>query len=503
MIGPRLVALALGALLLHASPLASATAGDFRVESGEPVHVAGATTMTLASGALEAWAPEGAPPALLENVTGVLLVQTWSSLRVQTPGALPQVVLEPAMGPPQEERIPLREARIEYRLDGAAGALRANFSRGAAIVRQVVEESGRPLRLHQAVEQSDATIPGAGPEDVRWRWEAGWMFVGDMDLRGDHLEGFPTLAQPAIALRGPAELRLDGGTLLVTQEGSTRTFALSATADAGPRERARAIVRADFEDTRLPSFPRWAIASEQSRLQVEGIVEWRNATGVIAGRAVRDATVRAEGITETSAAPAAARPLAGGAEIYTGSGAWSSVAVDGAALRAPTSPAVAAAPAIGIGAALLFALYLYTRISRDALLHAPIRQKIYHEVALAPGIHMRELFRRVGGGWGGFRAHLRALEAAGYVKTAKAGNQRTVYLQTEAAPEAALHPTARKILEHVPSAGQSVAVADLARSAGVSRQLVRYHLERLAELGLVGAAGEARRVVRESPDPRS
>lgn len=136
--------------------------------------------------------------------------------------------------------------------------------------------------------------------------------------------------------------------------------------------------------------------------------------------------------------------------------------------------------------ALAMALIGYTRLAPSELLDLPRRKTIVELVSASPGIHLRELHRALGGGWGGFETHVRTLARARQLRLQRAGGVVEVYPAGHAPPKLALHPTTREVLARVPAQGE-VVIADLAASLSMSPQLVRYHVKKLVAAGQLDA----------------
>ncbi len=176
------------------------------------------------------------------------------------------------------------------------------------------------------------------------------------------------------------------------------------------------------------------------------------------------------------------------------------------ASSSPPPPAAAVAASLQMGAGVAAAVYvhhdlrwrdfaplagLFTRIRREKLLEHPIRELIYMEIRGNPGIHYRELLRRLGVPNGSLAFHLHHLERAGYVRSRRARGRRHLF-STELSPSTGsllVTDRQRRILEFLdsrPGASERVIV----KSLGMSRSNVSYHVGVLRSLGLV----ETRRV---------
>jgi predicted transcriptional regulator len=129
---------------------------------------------------------------------------------------------------------------------------------------------------------------------------------------------------------------------------------------------------------------------------------------------------------------------------------------------------------------------LFTRIRREKLLEHPVRELIYTEIRSNPGIHYRELLRKLGMPNGSLAFHFHHLERAGYIRSRRARGRRHLF-STELLPSTdsfLVTDRQRRILEFLrsrPGASERLIV----KSLGMSRSNVSYHIGVLRSLGLV------------------
>lgn len=129
------------------------------------------------------------------------------------------------------------------------------------------------------------------------------------------------------------------------------------------------------------------------------------------------------------------------------------------------------------------------RIQRRVLA-LPTRRQIFEHIRDTPGVHLRRICRDLDMGVGNVEHHLHQLEKHDLIVSHKADKRKTFYVAGQVAPEDRpwIHVLRRKrprrivagLLEH-PEAN----TAELARSIGIERSTVSYHLNRLRERGLV------------------
>lgn len=127
-----------------------------------------------------------------------------------------------------------------------------------------------------------------------------------------------------------------------------------------------------------------------------------------------------------------------------------------------------------------------TRIAPGALLDHPKRARLLELVRARGGVHMRELHREIGGGWGAFAFHLRLLERSGRVRRAREGAY-AVILPPEGARGAPLlaHAVARAVYAAIPADGREIGLGEVIARIGRARNVVAYHVNALARRGLV------------------
>lgn len=136
--------------------------------------------------------------------------------------------------------------------------------------------------------------------------------------------------------------------------------------------------------------------------------------------------------------------------------------------------------------------------SGEHVLGHPTRRAMYEDILARPGVTLGDLRKRVHLGWGNAYHHLRKLERAGLVRSERLGRRLVVspsgreYDRQRAVAVAYLKGAAAfaiclDIMEH---AGTSVvAIAERQR---LSVRSVYYHVERLAQLGLVASRSSTR-----------
>lgn len=130
----------------------------------------------------------------------------------------------------------------------------------------------------------------------------------------------------------------------------------------------------------------------------------------------------------------------------------------------------------------------YTRLRPRDVLKSAERAAMLRAVVQEPGVHLRELQRTLGYGWGKLHYHLGVLERSRLVSLAREGKHVHVFCMGEV-PAARLHTlklrgAAQKIFEAVRDGGP-LSQAAIAASLRLSTQLVGHHLRALERDGLV------------------
>lgn len=141
-------------------------------------------------------------------------------------------------------------------------------------------------------------------------------------------------------------------------------------------------------------------------------------------------------------------------------------------------------------ARLLDATPLSTRVERDRVLDHPLRREIHALIEQNPGIHLRELARRVRREFGVLRHHLDMLLRLGLILHRHSHGYTCFYLaagfdrrQADAMP-VLRSESARRILAALVGRPESTG-AELAAATGLHRTTVRHHLARFGSVELV------------------
>lgn len=178
-------------------------------------------------------------------------------------------------------------------------------------------------------------------------------------------------------------------------------------------------------------------------------------------------------------------------------------AVGGTPFWQPTPTQAAGAGAIGLLAGALYLLWpvlkagplaLFSRIEGPQLLDHPVRLRLSQLVAANPGIHFKELRRQSGLANGVLVHHLDKLTKSGLVSAKDAGRYRCYFppntgVVNGLAIAAVKADGAQKVLAAL-RGGSGLGVQALAASTGLGRSTVQYHLQKLAEAGLVRSVGD-------------
>ena len=136
------------------------------------------------------------------------------------------------------------------------------------------------------------------------------------------------------------------------------------------------------------------------------------------------------------------------------------------------------------------------------------RRDIYRAIDGAPGVHVRELQRRLDYAKGTVQYHLRWLADHDLVESETDGEYTRYYPARELAPEdkrtlsALRRRYSREVLAHLAADGP-LTTTDLAERVGKSQSTVSWHLSRLLDAGVVAKRRDERgrvTLVLENPD---
>lgn len=196
----------------------------------------------------------------------------------------------------------------------------------------------------------------------------------------------------------------------------------------------------------------------------------------------------------------AAEPVDDDAE---GDAATATTRVQAQGAAAPDDAVAAAGAAAGLGL-LAWALGplrwrlagllapLYSRLERSEVLDHEDRQAIYDRVQEEPGIHYSGLKEALGLGNGTLTYHLRVLQEHGFLVSQRDGPRKRFYAAGHADPggeDRSTRDRVRDAVDRRPGASQ----AEIADELDVSRQVVHYHVQSLAEDGRVSLEDDGNR----------
>lgn len=125
---------------------------------------------------------------------------------------------------------------------------------------------------------------------------------------------------------------------------------------------------------------------------------------------------------------------------------------------------------------------LYLRIPAPQLLNSSLRASIFTFVNHNPGATFTQIRESVGAASGTVQHHLRVLTRGGVLRRVRTGKYTRYYPFNHRV--LALPPSQETIVKTLVTDGPGTK-SELARRTGMSRQLVHYHVEKMAELGLV------------------
>ena len=125
---------------------------------------------------------------------------------------------------------------------------------------------------------------------------------------------------------------------------------------------------------------------------------------------------------------------------------------------------------------------LYLRIPEPHLLNSSMRASIFAFINHNPGATFTQVRESMSAASGTVQHHLRVLVRGGVLRRVRTGKYTRYYPFNHRV--LALPPSQETIVKTLVSKGPG-SKAELAQRTGMSRQLVHYHVERMAELGLV------------------
>jgi predicted transcriptional regulator len=125
---------------------------------------------------------------------------------------------------------------------------------------------------------------------------------------------------------------------------------------------------------------------------------------------------------------------------------------------------------------------LYLRIPEPQLLNSSLRHSIFNYLNHNPGATFSQIRASVGAATGTVQHHLRVLVRGGVLRRVRTGKYTRYYPYNHRV--LALGPSQERLVESLATEGPGTK-AELARRTGMSRQLVHYHVERMATEGLV------------------
>jgi len=139
-----------------------------------------------------------------------------------------------------------------------------------------------------------------------------------------------------------------------------------------------------------------------------------------------------------------------------------------------------------------------TKEKRLTLLLHPLRREIYRLVCETPGLYFFELSSALTAPHGTVNWHLRKLEEANLIKSAKFGGKRIYFsrtLRTEDVEKAFVvlkHLTARKIFAHILN-NEGCHQTQIARALSIHHDTVRHHTLRMESAFLVSSFKDGRK----------
>ncbi|HLE96399.1 MAG TPA: hypothetical protein VI997_03435 [Candidatus Thermoplasmatota archaeon] len=359
---------------------------------------------------------------------------------------------------------------------------------------------GAPARLPTEYTRYTPSVGETAYRRPDWAWKANWTYAASGMPRTP--DAFPTLNGPGGLAAGEVTISVEGGLLrFVDDRDIERSIRLGLRdAEAAPFVAERQLVRMFFDgeigSMATPPAEIWGIAGPDLTWTIDGTSRWTDArvSGTVDGRKLdsHKTDLLLEGAFAVVPDPGAgtfASP-----HEYAAEGRFARVEFDGRPMVAVSNSSVSNAVVTLSLAALLLGLLpflwkaavaLYTRNHVSDVLDHPTRRRILELIEARPGLHKSGIRKEVGGAWGPFEFHLRALVAAGCVRTERERGFVLVYPTGERPAGPLLTPSTRRVYEAVPPDGAALGVVALRERLGMSRQRLRYHVNALERLHLV------------------
>lgn len=118
------------------------------------------------------------------------------------------------------------------------------------------------------------------------------------------------------------------------------------------------------------------------------------------------------------------------------------------------------------------------------------------EVQTQPGIHHRELLRRLRVSNGTLAYHLHQLERAGCIRSRRARGRKCLFVPPDGVDRESILVTDReRDVLAILSEGKDAPLEELSRRVGLNAGSVAYHIDRLRSLGFVEARREGHALV--------
>jgi predicted transcriptional regulator len=134
---------------------------------------------------------------------------------------------------------------------------------------------------------------------------------------------------------------------------------------------------------------------------------------------------------------------------------------------------------------LLIIFSVYGRIKTELLLQNEIRRRIFNEIRKEPGIHFREIIRRLELNIGTLSHHLNILEKKRYIRSIQDGNYRRFYLYNEKV-EFKIYLTSLQIMiMNLVNREPGISQSNISREVGKNRVVINYNVHLLKDIGFL------------------
>jgi DNA-binding MarR family transcriptional regulator len=149
----------------------------------------------------------------------------------------------------------------------------------------------------------------------------------------------------------------------------------------------------------------------------------------------------------------------------------------------PTPPYLLYASVMAI--IVIASMVMYSKIKRDNLLKHAVRKRIHEYVDENPGAHYRAILDELELSMGVLTYHLNRLEKAEYLRSRQDGMYRRFFITGRKTEVKFFLSGIQETILATITANQGISQSSIAKSIGVTRKVVNYHVRILDQAGLI------------------